>query len=237
MNDLNQINENNARAIEREIPAQLAAGKFVVAEYAGLHFIRFETFDTEGPARDKLETLRGRSDSTWGKLFTPTAGADAPEIAGPKEITPPIEPEPPVLNLVPGAAHVAALVLVYGNPQQLVSVPAQTFATVIDQGSGAIVALTGPVSEAGAVRDSAVFAAAFKMRQALTALAAEVRRLQPEGLFDKELADADAALDLATPQIVRMSRPEAVQPPATDEEGVPRAGDDTSPSESEPAAA
>ena len=78
MQDLEIINKLNAEAIERSIPQQLAAGRVVVAEYAGLHFIGFETFSGEtalADAQAKLAKLNSSNDGTHGKLFTPEAAA------------------------------------------------------------------------------------------------------------------------------------------------------------------
>lgn len=75
MQDLNVIAKLNAEAIERDIPRQLAAGKIVVAEYTGLHFVGYETFSgetAEAEAQQKLNTLNARNDSTHGKIFRPT---------------------------------------------------------------------------------------------------------------------------------------------------------------------
>ena len=38
MHDINTISQLNARAIERSVPHQLAAGKHAVLHYTGLHF-------------------------------------------------------------------------------------------------------------------------------------------------------------------------------------------------------
>lgn len=76
MQDLNVIAKLNAEAIERDIPRQLAAGKIVVAEYTGLHFVGYETFsgdNAEAEAQEKLDALNARKDSTHGKIFRPTA--------------------------------------------------------------------------------------------------------------------------------------------------------------------
>lgn len=78
MNDLNQINKQNNEAIERDIPNQLAAGKIVVAEYTGLHFVGYETFsgeNAEAEAQKKVADLAARHDSSHGKIFRPNSEA------------------------------------------------------------------------------------------------------------------------------------------------------------------
>lgn len=53
MHDLNTINRLNAEATERSIPALQAQGKFVVAEYHGLHLVGHSAHDTEADAQAK----------------------------------------------------------------------------------------------------------------------------------------------------------------------------------------
>jgi hypothetical protein len=75
MQDLNVINKLNNEAVERDIPRQLAAGKIVVAEYSGLHFIGYETFsgdDAEANAKAKVAEFSARRDSSSGRIFYPT---------------------------------------------------------------------------------------------------------------------------------------------------------------------
>lgn len=74
MNDLDQINRNNAAAIQRCIPELLAKGHFVVEERAGLHFVGCENFSGEGArerAEAKLEELNASGNSTHGILHVP----------------------------------------------------------------------------------------------------------------------------------------------------------------------
>ena len=78
MHDLNTINRLTAEAVERSIPQHLAAGRTVVAEYAGLHFVGFETFsgdnaDTEAQAR--ADEINSRGDSSHAKIVRPTVTA------------------------------------------------------------------------------------------------------------------------------------------------------------------
>ena len=74
MQDLNVINKQNNEAIDRDIPRQLAEGKTVVAEYAGLHFVGYETFsgpNAEADAQAKVKELESRHDSSHGRIFRP----------------------------------------------------------------------------------------------------------------------------------------------------------------------
>lgn len=76
MQDLNIINQQNNEAIERDIPRQLADGKTVVAEYAGLHFVGYETFsgpNAEADAEARVKELEARHDSSHGRIFRPAA--------------------------------------------------------------------------------------------------------------------------------------------------------------------
>lgn len=52
MHDLSTIAELNARAIERSIPQQLAAGKHAVLHYTGLHFFGASFHDTAQEAAE-----------------------------------------------------------------------------------------------------------------------------------------------------------------------------------------
>lgn len=74
MNDLNQINANNALAVGEKIPGWRAAGQWVVAEYAGLSFVDAKPFDTEGQARARLAELeqRNQPDERY-QLLEPTS--------------------------------------------------------------------------------------------------------------------------------------------------------------------
>lgn len=51
MDSLDIISRKNSEAAQRDIPAQVDAGKHVVAEYAGLHYISHSVFDDEIAAR------------------------------------------------------------------------------------------------------------------------------------------------------------------------------------------
>lgn len=72
MNDLNVIARQNAQAIERDIPTQQAAGKYVVAEYAGLHFVGYHCFDKEVDANSKAAEL-GNEVGKRAQVYNPTA--------------------------------------------------------------------------------------------------------------------------------------------------------------------
>ena len=53
MNDLNVIERKNTEAALRDIPSQVALGKYVVAEYDGLHYLTHSVFDTAAEASDR----------------------------------------------------------------------------------------------------------------------------------------------------------------------------------------
>lgn len=72
MNDLNTINRLNAEAFADSIARYQAQGRYVVAEYTGLHLTAIETFSDEPSAFAKFDSYIGRTDSTRGKLFLPT---------------------------------------------------------------------------------------------------------------------------------------------------------------------
>lgn len=74
MNDLNTITRLNNEAVQRDIPRQLEAGKTVVANYAGLHFVGYDTYeghDAEAQAEARVAELKARNDSSHGKIFRP----------------------------------------------------------------------------------------------------------------------------------------------------------------------
>lgn len=71
MNDLNTISRLNAEAAERDIAPQLKAGKYVVAEYTGLHYVAHHVFDTEDAALEKQEAINGATNSSHAKLLRP----------------------------------------------------------------------------------------------------------------------------------------------------------------------
>ncbi len=78
MNDLNQITRQNAEATQRDIPVQQAAGKFVVAEYAGLHYVGHQTFDTEREANAHAASIATDSNPTGrSQVYRPTTPAEA----------------------------------------------------------------------------------------------------------------------------------------------------------------
>ena len=57
MNDIDVISRKNAEAAQRDIPTQVAAGKFVVAEYAGLHYISHSVFDDASAAQSRATAV------------------------------------------------------------------------------------------------------------------------------------------------------------------------------------
>lgn len=71
MQDLNVITKLNAEAVERDIPQQQANGKYVVAEYAGLHFIGYHLFDSEAEANKQAAEI-GLQPSGRARVFNPT---------------------------------------------------------------------------------------------------------------------------------------------------------------------
>ena len=71
MNDLNQIRRANNEAVQRDIPNQLSKGKFVAAEYAGLHFIGYHAYDTLPEAQAKAVEINARGDSSRAKVQSP----------------------------------------------------------------------------------------------------------------------------------------------------------------------
>ena len=73
MHDLNQINKQNNQASLASIPQHLVDGKYVVAEYHGLHFMDCEAFATEEAAQAKVEKLNATGGSVHAKLFKPAA--------------------------------------------------------------------------------------------------------------------------------------------------------------------
>lgn len=85
MHDIEVIARRNAEAIQQNIPRLQQQGKWVVAEYSGLHFIGYESFsgdDAEQDARAAIEALNARNDGTHGKLYEPIADA-APSSSEP----------------------------------------------------------------------------------------------------------------------------------------------------------
>lgn len=71
MQDLNVIIDQNNKAAERDIPQQLAAGKHVVAEYAGVSYIAHHVFDNAEQAQHKQAQLNAAGGSSHAKLFSP----------------------------------------------------------------------------------------------------------------------------------------------------------------------
>jgi len=89
MNDLNTIIRLNAEAQAAEIPKAHAAGKFVVARYAGLSYVGHSDFDTAAQAQAEvdrlaLENIPGHRtrvlEPTESASYTPT-GDTSPSLA------------------------------------------------------------------------------------------------------------------------------------------------------------
>jgi len=77
MNDLNQINRaNQASVTNTAIQAARAAGKFVVAQYDGLHLVDAATADSREDADLKVLTLKESAGfSERFEVLAPTAVA------------------------------------------------------------------------------------------------------------------------------------------------------------------
>lgn len=71
MQDLNVISKINAEAAQRDIPVQQAAGKYVVAEYSGLHYVAHHVFDTEVDANAKAIEI-GNKVGQRASVYNPT---------------------------------------------------------------------------------------------------------------------------------------------------------------------
>lgn len=71
MNDIREINRQNALAIEAAIPALRAKGKYVVAEYHGLHFVGFSTHPNEREANSYACQLGVKAGVT-ARVYQPT---------------------------------------------------------------------------------------------------------------------------------------------------------------------
>lgn len=84
MNDLYAIKKQNAAAVQRDIPNQLAKGKFIAAEYTGLHFVGYHAYDTLAEAQAKATEINARGDSSHSKVQSPhpiIAEQGVPEVA------------------------------------------------------------------------------------------------------------------------------------------------------------
>ena len=71
MHDLSVIERKNQEAIERDVSAQLAAGKWVVATYTGVTLYSTGVFDTQGEAEVAFAAERSSPD-VHRKLLSPT---------------------------------------------------------------------------------------------------------------------------------------------------------------------
>lgn len=88
MNDLNQINAANARAIADSIPALRAAGKWVVSSYAGLHFVDCQAFEHEHDARTELAAQESKGiPGNRYQLLEPTGTAAADHVGESQSVT------------------------------------------------------------------------------------------------------------------------------------------------------
>lgn len=62
MHDLSVIERKNQEAVERDVGAQLAAGKWVVATYTGVTLYSTDVFDTQGEAEVAFAAERSSPD-------------------------------------------------------------------------------------------------------------------------------------------------------------------------------
>jgi hypothetical protein len=58
MNDLNQIIRNNGKAGASDVTAQITAGKFVAARYAGVSYLSHSVFDSQAEADSHAASVR-----------------------------------------------------------------------------------------------------------------------------------------------------------------------------------
>lgn len=72
MQDIEIIERQNNAAVQRDIPNQQAAGKHVVAQYAGLNFIGYQAFDTEKDALAFSSTFINECPGNRTELHNPT---------------------------------------------------------------------------------------------------------------------------------------------------------------------
>jgi hypothetical protein len=75
MNDLQQIDQENAKAIANNAAGLRQSGAFIVVEKAGLHVIGAESFTGFGAelrAQARLAELNTSGNSTHGVLLPPT---------------------------------------------------------------------------------------------------------------------------------------------------------------------
>lgn len=72
MQDLEVINRLNAEAVEAAIPKEVAAGKFVVGKYTGLHFVDYGAYPTEGERNQAAITWTNAGPSHRVTLHNPT---------------------------------------------------------------------------------------------------------------------------------------------------------------------
>lgn len=72
MQDLNVINKLNSEAVQRDIPKQQAAGKYVVAQFAGLTFVGYSVHDTEGERNQAAVDYNNASPTNRSELHNPT---------------------------------------------------------------------------------------------------------------------------------------------------------------------
>lgn len=71
MNDIRQIARQNAEAVRNEIPKLTAAGKHVVAQYTGLHYVDCTIHDTAEEALAAKAAYEEVSPDRRGEIHSP----------------------------------------------------------------------------------------------------------------------------------------------------------------------
>lgn len=72
MQDLNIINKLNTEAIQRDIPVQQAAGKWIVGQFSGLNFVGYSVHDTELERNKAAIDYANGGPGNRTELFSPT---------------------------------------------------------------------------------------------------------------------------------------------------------------------
>lgn len=73
MNDLNQIIDNNAKAVEAHAAKEAANGKYVLLKYTGLHFVDYAAFGSERERNAAAVEYTNAAPSNVSKPLNPTA--------------------------------------------------------------------------------------------------------------------------------------------------------------------
>ena len=72
MNDLNQIIDNNAKAVEAHAAKEAANGKYVLLKYTGLHFVDYVAFDNERERNEAAIAYTNAAPSNRSGHINPT---------------------------------------------------------------------------------------------------------------------------------------------------------------------